>query len=525
MKRYVRFTEVDVRTLAAFGTATRSHFPAIADQFYDRIRDHEQAHAVFTGEAQIMRLRQSMVGWLERLCFGPHDESYFEASRRIGRVHVAVGLPQRYVFTGMTVLRAALDRLIDGFDPDRAVATRAALTRILDIDLCIMVESYREDLAQRLEKVARAERDELSVALARSQHRYVNAVELARVAILGLDAAGAIWLVNAEAERMTGWARDELLGRNFVDTLVPVELREEDGGRLRRALAGVSDALGRWESTLRARAGHARTVRWQLAYDHDVGDESVVLFAIGQDITESNALLERTLRNEKLAAVGTLAAGLAHEIRNPLNGALLHVTFLERALRKLPDATTDTHDAIRIVGEEIRRLSALVRDFLVFARPSMVNRKSIWLNELCRRVLDVARSDASSAQAALEPDLSHDDVEVSVDAEKIEQVLLNLLRNAIEAVGSIGGGRVVLRTRRRPRDVVIEVQDDGPGVPSQDVPIFDAFYSTKPNGTGLGLAIVQRIVSDHRGLVEVESNAGQTVFRVVLPLVGEPSER
>ena len=105
-----------------------------------------------------------------------------------------------------------------------------------------------------------------------------------------------------------------------------------------------------------------------------------------------------------------------------------------------------------------------------------------------------------------------------IDAEKLEQAVLNLLRNAIEAVGSTGGGGVEVRTRRRPRHVDVEVEDEGPGLPSTDAPVFDAFYSTKPQGTGLGLSIVQRIVSDHGGHVSVISRPGHTVFRIELPV-------
>jgi signal transduction histidine kinase len=106
----------------------------------------------------------------------------------------------------------------------------------------------------------------------------------------------------------------------------------------------------------------------------------------------------------------------------------------------------------------------------------------------------------------------------------MQQAVLNLLKNAIDAVAATDGGRVVLRTRREPRHGIIEVEDDGAGLPSPEAPIFDAFYSTKAQGTGLGLAIVHRVVSDHGGTVSVDSRAGRTIFRVALPLGGEARE-
>jgi signal transduction histidine kinase len=115
-------------------------------------------------------------------------------------------------------------------------------------------------------------------------------------------------------------------------------------------------------------------------------------------------------------------------------------------------------------------------------------------------------------------DLPSTDIVLDLDPAKIEQVLLNLLRNAIEAVDAAGCGTVTLRARRQPRHAVIEVEDDGPGVASPDAPIFDPFFSTKPNGTGLGLAIAHRIVTDHEGTIEFQSRPGKTLFRVTLPL-------
>jgi signal transduction histidine kinase len=132
--------------------------------------------------------------------------------------------------------------------------------------------------------------------------------------------------------------------------------------------------------------------------------------------------------------------------------------------------------------------------------------------------VQLAQSDAQRAQVELIADMPSSDVTVEVDGARIEQVLLNLLHNAIEALAPQGGGRVVLRARREPRFALIEVEDEGPGLTSPEAPIFDPFYSTKPHGTGLGLAIVHRIVTDHGGTIDFVSRPGRTIFRVRLPI-------
>ncbi len=523
MKRYVRFSAKDEAALAVFGDVATPHFPRIAAEFYDRIREHEEAHAVFTGEAQIERLQRSLVRWMDRLCRGPFDEAYYDERAKIGRVHVKIGLPQRYMFTAMALIRMAFDELAGELPAASASAVRGALSRVLDLELAIMLETYRDDFVARIQRVERVENERLRRELARSEHRYTSAVELARVLVVGLDAAGHIALFNYEAERVTGYARDEAIGQAFVALLLPEPLREEEGARLLSAASGEVPVEAIWEVPVRARSGRERMVRWQLAYAAPTPDESVALYAIGQDVTEERALQERTRQSERLAAVGTLAAGLAHEIRNPLNGALLHVTYLERALKRSA-GSDDALETTRFIGTEIQRLSALVRDFLVFARPSPPNRRPASLRALCLRAATVVADDARRAKAEVRTDFTASDVVIDVDADKIEQVLLNLLRNAIDAVEAAGGGHVVLRLRRQPRSAMIEVEDDGPGLPSADAPIFDAFYSTKAQGTGLGLAIVHRVVSDHGGSVEVESHPGETVFRVLLPVGSGVSE-
>jgi signal transduction histidine kinase len=179
-------------------------------------------------------------------------------------------------------------------------------------------------------------------------------------------------------------------------------------------------------------------------------------------------------------------------------------------------------DAVRVVTDEIQRLASLVTEFLDFARPQPLAKKELSLRGLCERVLRLVAQEARDAQVELIGDLPPQDVLVHADGPKLEQVLLNVVRNAIEALAPLGSGNVTLHARRQPRHAQVEIEDDGPGVTSPDAPIFDAFYSTKPNGTGLGLAIAHRIVSDHAGSIVAESRPGHTLFRITLPLDGSP---
>lgn len=517
LKRYVRFSPADEQLLRALRPHIAPYFEQIAALFYERIHEHDDAHAVFTGEAQVERLRQTFIDWLGRLFQGPHHEAYFEKTRQIGRVHVQIGLPQRYMFTAMALVRSELLGIVNNTLGENAEPSRQALNRMLDLELTVMLESYHEHLTSRLRQKERLEREEMDGALRRVEHRYVNAVELMRMMVVGLDRNGLIKVFNCEAERVTGYGREQVLNKP-VSTFIAPAFREEHEPLLRSYLAkrATPSELPNLESAIITCTGRVRAVSFQLAYASG-NDDDVVLFALGRDTTDENEQAARARQTEKLAAVGTLAAGLAHEIRNPLNGAQLHVTFLERALRK-KGGEPEQLEAVKVVGDEIKRLSALVTEFLDFARPKPLEIQPTAISKTCERAVQLLRPVAEKASIRLELDLPKTDVILQLDRPKIDQVLLNLLQNAIEALEPIGGGTIVLRAYRKPRHMVLEVEDDGPGLPSPDAPIFDPFYSTKSNGTGLGLAIAHRIVTDHDGTLDVESEQGRTIFRITLPI-------
>ena len=175
-------------------------------------------------------------------------------------------------------------------------------------------------------------------------------------------------------------------------------------------------------------------------------------------------------------------------------------------------------EATRVVGDEIKRLANLVTEFLDFARPKPPDFKPTSLVHVMQHACSLVESSAKAGNVKVICDIPGSDFEFPADGSKLVQVLLNLLNNAIESTGGAGGGSVLLRGRRGPRQVFIDVEDDGPGLPSPSAPIFDAFFSTKEGGTGLGLAITHRIVSDHGGVIDVSSRPGKTSFRIALPL-------
>jgi signal transduction histidine kinase len=262
-------------------------------------------------------------------------------------------------------------------------------------------------------------------------------------------------------------------------------------------------------------------VRWQHA-ELTGADGKPVTYAMGVDVTDERDMLRRTLRAERLAAVGTLAAGLAHEVRNPLNSAQLQLQVLKRRIDRGSTTATDLLPIVGIVADEILRLDRLVTDFLSFAQPRPLRLEPIRLDELASSVTDLVRPEAEAAGVELKTELRGGAGTVEIEGERMRQVLLNLMRNAVEAMMADGGS---LTVRTAPADAEgnaqIQVEDTGPGFP-EDAPIFDAFYTTKGAGTGLGLAIAFRIVADHGGTLTAESKPGRTCFSIKLPQQASP---
>lgn len=347
--------------------------------------------------------------------------------------------------------------------------------------------------------------------------RLMEGLDLAGVLVVGLDASGFVRLFSGAAEQSTGYEREEVLGARFADLLIPEPQRVMQGGLIEDIACGRREAGEEIDGAILTRGGEVRQVRWLAIQAPPGRPGEVTLFLLGQDHTDRRARETRARRIEKLAAAGSLVAGLAHELRNPLNNAHLHVTLLERAFKRSSSADEDTASALKVVQGEIRRLSQLVSDFLDFARPQPLEIREASLRAICERALARVAHQAERSGAAIHAELPPAEATVEVDPGKVELALLNLLRNAIDAVAEAGGGAVTLRAALGPDAARIEVEDTGPGVHDTEAPIFDPFYSTKPSGTGMGLAIVQRVVSDHDGVVELESRPGRTLFRLRLP--------
>ncbi len=513
LKRYVRFGREEEGALRLLAPHARPFFQEIAEAFYQRLSDHDSARRVFSGPEQIQRLKGAMVVWLEGLLTGPWDEPYYRRRARIGRRHVEIDLPQRYMFGAMDHIRIELSRIADlafAGDPGLRLEISAALHKIVDMELAIMLETYREAFIEKVQYLERLEKANLERRLAVTSAQYDEVVEKGEALMTTIDGAGCILMFNAKCEAVTGVPRAQAAGRHWLDLFAPPAEREAVASRHRDALDGLP--CHPYEGAVQTPEGNHRRVRWH--FTTLIGTESApLLCAIGVDVTEEHDLGVRTRRAERLASLGTMAAGLAHEIRNPLNAAHLQMSV---ARRRLARSTGDAGAAraVELAGAEMARLAGLVEDFLQFARPQALRLERLDLRALAHETVALLTPEAVALGAVLEIS-DGPPVFTELDREKMKQVLLNLVRNGLEAAGS--DGRVRIEVQEQGGSALLTVEDSGLGFP-EDAPIFEPFFTTKSGGTGLGLAIVHRIVADHGGTVSASSRSGNmTVFSVLLP--------
>jgi two-component system sensor histidine kinase HydH len=301
----------------------------------------------------------------------------------------------------------------------------------------------------------------------------------------------AVGLCGPVCGLMLGYA----VARRFWHSIAQLSVHVRDAaGRLNRELGSVTVA----------RDGDLTRLHEQM---------QMVLQEISRVVEQLQQREYEVLRAEQLAAVGQVAAGVAHELRNPLTAIKL---LAQTGLEGSPPAGLPAED-LEVVEQEVRRMEQCIQTFLDFARPPRSERRPADLTQVVRRALTLAEGRAHRQKVTLSSEGLEGPLAVALDPEQIQQVLLNLLLNALDALPR--GGTIQVAVRRQPAAVEVQVQDSGPGIAPQILArLFEPFVTSKENGLGLGLSICRRLVEAHGGTIRgANAPTGGAVFTVALP--------
>jgi len=316
-------------------------------------------------------------------------------------------------------------------------------------------------------------------------------------------------MVSPAAEKFLGAPAGHFLGRRVTD-IFPAD------HPLRQALHLEGDELSEVaaETELETSEG-TRRISVSVQAIHEGGEKMGALVTL-RDLDSLESINTQLQVSERLAALGRITAGVAHEVKNPLNSMRLWLENLKESLAG--DADSNSHQAVQVLDKEIDRLDAVVKRFLDFTRPMEIRLEHTQLSQLLCEVLDVARPQLQKANVEMVQSLPADVPEVVVDRDLLKQAVLNLVLNAVEAMP--GGGQIRLGLSRRAEMAEISVADTGKGIPMENrQKIFQLFFTTRPGGSGIGLASTFRIIQLHNGSIDFTSEVGRgTTFRIELPL-------
>ncbi|MER3422744.1 MAG: hypothetical protein C4293_05470, partial [Nitrospiraceae bacterium] len=332
-----------------------------------------------------------------------------------------------------------------------------------------------------------------------------NILQSIPTGVLTVNRAGFITAVNPSAEKILKRAAADLLGRSYEAVFA-------EGDTIRAVLdRALRHQHVDHEDLAYGEGSCSDTIRVTTADLTDEKEESAGVLLLIKDVTKLLALEQQVRVAEKLAGLHTLSAGVAHELRNPLSAVDLNLHLLEEDLRESGALTEKRARYAQVLDAEIRRLSAILDNFLRFARPGSVHLHEVEMKGIVAHIASLLRYEAEERNIRLEIQAAEGLPPILGDETQISQVLVNIIVNAFQAMPD--GGVCCLAVMSRQIDgkdsVVISVQDSGIGIKREDLSrLFEPFYTTKAGGSGMGLAIAYRIIEDHGGTIQVTSAPG-----------------
>jgi PAS domain S-box-containing protein len=507
LQSYVGWTDADSSRIRAVAQFVRQRAQLLVDDFYAEIERHPDASRVITGgAAQIVRLKSSLTNWLTESLEGRSDAEYVTRRWSIGLRHAEIGLNPAYTSAAMSRLRNGLldivSQIPDQTQPEFRLLAQS-INKLLDLDLSIIQDAYSSEYLRR-EKLAERERSEL---------RFRMLVEAAACMVVILRMDGTIEYFSPYSEDLTGYSEIEVQGKQFLPMFVPEWARANVAEEISATAAGSPTRA--YEAPLLRRDGAQRWLVWNAQRLDDFEGNPAIL-AVGQDVTERREAQERLLRSERLAGIGQMITGIAHESRNALQRIQscsemleLEIEGNEEAMR-LVQRIEEAQDNLLRLFDEVRGFVAPIR---LERSPSRMD--AIWLEAW--QLLETARRGRDASLAA---DPAGLDLCADVDRFRMVQVFRNLLENALAARGD----PVVIQISCREVELdgkaalAVSVRDNGPGLaPHVRENVFEPFFTTKTKGTGLGMAIARRIIDAHGGRIAVGDSCPGAEFVITLP--------
>lgn len=368
---------------------------------------------------------------------------------------------------------------------------------------------FLEKLVARLDRVEPGEIQQIVTRLIQEKGFLENVFEALQEGLIILDPEGKIMFLNRAACQFFGLDPSNALGEQIASKIQGIE---------NVSLKGSKQSVSR---DIEVFYPEHRRLNFYLSPIDDPKNHELPLghVMLIRDTTSTYAETQENIESERLNALTLLAAGVAHEIGNPLNSLDIHLQLIERKIKKLaPSARKGLSDHMHTARQEIQRLDTILKQFLSAVRPTTPRREVRDLNTVLRQTLSLLEPEIGSRGIKVNLHLSDDLPQALIDPDQFQQVFYNLLRNAYQAIPG-DGGLIEINTRSTETDFLISISDNGTGIPPENMgSLFEPYRTTKSSGTGLGLLIVRRIIREHGGEIEIQSQPDQgSVILIHLP--------
>jgi PAS domain S-box-containing protein len=359
-----------------------------------------------------------------------------------------------------------------------------------------------------------AENAELFAVVQASRDRFRQLIDTANAVIVALDKDGKYTSFNDTAEALTGFKRDEVVGRPFEE--LAMKDQREEARQLWGKIWTAENTID-FEFPISTQNGEERLISWSTAEDLDLRHQKVGVVLVGQDISRQRELEQSLHQAEKLAALGTMVSGVAHELNNPLTA----VIGFSELLTCDESLSENVRAELKTIHEQGQRCREVVDGLLHFARKDMGARLGVKVNELIQECIHLRKYHFHLENIELQTDLAEELPDIIGDPAQLKTAFLNIMNNAHDAmVEHSGEGKMIVRTRAADETKIeITIEDTGPGVPYPER-IFEPFFTTKEvgKGTGLGLSATYGIVSEHGGVIRAENLEVGALFTIELPV-------
>lgn len=374
-----------------------------------------------------------------------------------------------------------------------------------------MKSRFLEKLIERIDRIDTDNLQAHMLRLAQEQGLLQTILSAIQEGLIVIDEKGVITYANPAAETLLGFSAESAEGQ-------PIDryLREIDWDRV------VQLDESEWSNLVNREIEitypRHRFVNFYVVPLAAVNPEAVGAVVILRDVTSDRENHESTLESERLSAVTLLAAGIAHEIGNPLNSLTIHLQLIAQELATFPEEQgASLRELVDITHQEVSRLDQIINQFLQALRPMEPEFERRSLLEVLEQTLSFLQPEIEDRNVLIEVEADDLLPDCVIDGNQIKQAFYNIIRNAMQAME--GGGLIKIQLSSNERVVGIAFSDTGPGINPEDIGhLFEAYRTTKSEGSGLGLMIVQRIIRDHGGEIEVRSEPGSgTTFSIFLP--------